>query len=48
MAVILSARGPKRFLQGVPEERFLLFGAEFGGGKRRICFRRHSEEFIAE
>jgi hypothetical protein len=30
--VILSARGPERFL-GVPEERFVLFGAEFGGGK---------------
>ena len=33
-----SARGPRRFLHGVPEERFVLFGAEFGGGKRRICF----------
>ena len=37
-AVILSARGPKRFLQWVPNERSLLFGAELGGGKRRICF----------
>ncbi len=37
VAVILSARGPKRF-PGVPKERFVLFGAELGGGKRRICF----------
>jgi hypothetical protein len=29
-AVILSQRGPKRFLRGVPGERFVLFGGELG------------------
>ena len=31
-AVILSARAPSVFLDGVPKERSLIFGAELGGG----------------
>ena len=36
LTVILRARRPEHFL-GVPKERLVLFGAELGGGKRRIC-----------
>jgi len=36
--VILNERGPPNVLLGVPKKRFVLFGAEFGSGERRICF----------
>jgi hypothetical protein len=38
LAVILSARGPKRFLHRGPQRQVFVVGVEVGGGKRRICF----------